>query len=623
VNPRRTLKPYWILIRLELNGVFMLKQYFKNSLMGEFTKNLISLMPRKVALALTLMVILSLNEAVSLLILVPLLGLVGLDVGQGSLGQIDVLVSGFFSYLGLQPTLVMVLILYVVVISVSALLTRYQTLQTSQIQYQFANHLRQRLYNAITNSSWLFFSRMKSSSLAHAITTEIDRISTGTGQFLTFIASIMILVVYIIFALELAGIFTGVIFAVGIIILLVLRRRASKSRTSGEDITITTRDLYYSILQHMDGMKTIKSFGMQDENKKVFKKQSNTVAKNYLQAIRSYVDVKLLFDVGTVIVLAFMVFILIEVVKLPTASLFLLIYLFVRMIPQFSTVQRAYQYFINMLPAFDNVNSLEEQFFSNSESEERDNGSVEFKKSIKLENVSFSYGDEDHFTLSNLNLEIPSGKTVALAGPSGAGKSTVADLVMGLITPDQGNITVDGKPITPSSVVSWRNRIGYVAQETFLFNETIRFNLKLASPEASDDDLKEALKMAAAYDFVSKLPEGMDTVIGDRGVRLSGGERQRLALARALLMKPSLLIMDEATSNLDSENEKKILKAIDDIHGEMTILMIAHRVSTIKNADHIYLVSHGKIQESGGWDELLQKEEGWLGGTCEVQEWDN
>lgn len=578
--------------------------------MGEFTENLISLMPRKVLLALILMVILSLNEAVSLLILVPLLGLVGLDVGQGSLEQVDVLVSTFFSYLGLQPTLVLVLILYVIVISVSALLTRYQTLQTSQIQYQFANHLRQRLYNAITNSNWLFFSRMKSSSLAHALTNEIDRISVGTGQFLTFIASIMILVVYIIFALELAGLFTGVIFAVGIVILLVLRRRASRSRTSGEDITTTTRDLYYSILQHMDGMKTIKSFGMQDENKKVFNKQSNQVAGNYLQAIRSYVDVKLLFDVGTVIVLAFMVFILIEVVKLPTASLFLLIYLFVRMIPQFSTVQRAYQYFINMLPAFGNVSSLEEQFLGNLESGERYNGSIEFKESIKLENVSFSYGDEDHFTLDNLNLEIPAGKTIALAGPSGAGKSTVADLVMGLISPDQGKVIVDGKHITPSSVASWRNRIGYVAQETFLFNETIQFNLKLASPDASEYDLKKALKMAAAYSFVSKLPEAMDTMIGDRGVRLSGGERQRLALARALLRKPSLLIMDEATSNLDSENEKKILKAIDDIHGEITILMIAHRISTIQNADHIYLVSQGKIQESGSWDELLEKEKG-------------
>ena len=592
---------------------------FKDSLLGQFTQNLTSLMPRKVVLALTLMVLLSLNEAISLLILVPLLGLVGLDVGQGALGQIDGLVSAFFVYLGVQPSLMMILIIYVVVISVSAFLTRYQTLQTSEIQYQFANHLRQRLYNAIINSNWLFFSRMKSSNLAHALTNEIDRISTGTGQFLTFIASIMILVVYIIFALELAGVFTGVIFAVGIIILLILRRMASRSRTSGEDITTTTRDLYYSILQHLDGMKTIKSFGMQDENKKVFKDQSNQVARNYLEAIRSYADVKLLFDVGTVVVLAVMVLFLIEVVKLPTASLFLLIYLFVRMIPQFSTIQRAYQYFINMLPAFGNVMDFEEQFLDNCEISESFGKSIELKEAISFENVSFSYHGDGHFAIEDMNLEIPAGKTIAIAGPSGAGKSTVADLVMGLINPDSGKINVDGNTVSDKILTSWRNRIGYVSQDTFLFNETIRFNLQLAYPNATEEELKEALELASAYQFVSKLPEGLDTVIGDRGVRLSGGERQRLALARALLRKPSLLIMDEATSNLDSENEKKILKAIDDLHGEVTILMIAHRLSTIKNADYIYLFDNGQILDSGTWKELLENEKGWFWEICESQ----
>ena len=147
--------------------------------------------------------------------------------------------------------------------------------------------------------------------------------------------------------------------------------------------------------------------------------------------------------------------------------------------------------------------------------------------------------------------------------------------------------TVDDIPIS-NSTNAWRNQIGYVAQETFLFNETIRFNLLLAQPKANEKDINNALNSASAYEFVSKLPEGLDTFIGDRGVKLSGGERQRLALARALLRKPTLLILDEATSNIDTENEKKIIKAIDELHGETTILIIAHRLSTIKNAD-IYL----------------------------------
>lgn len=593
---------------------------FKNSQLGIYTKNLTKLMPKNVALTLTLMVFLSLNEAVSLLILVPLLQLVGLDVGQGSMGQISVYISTFFGYLGLKPTLISVLALYVLVISISALLTRYQSIKTSQIQYEFAAHLRKRLYNAITNSSWLFFSRMKASNFAHALTNEIDRISVGTGQFLTFLASIMILIVYIVFALQLAGIYTAVIFAVGVVILLVLRRRVSKSRSRGEEITTTTRDLYYSIMQHLDGMKTIKSYGMQDENIKVFSEQSDQVARNYLESIHTYVDVKLLFDIGTVVVLSVMVYFLIEIVKLPTATLFLLIYLFVRMIPQFSTIQRAYQYFINMLPAFSNVIKLEKECQENSEVPGEIDEKIKLEKEIKFEDVRFSYIGEDHFTIPGLNLSIPAGKTTAIAGPSGAGKSTVADLVMGLIKPEKGEITVDGVRVTEDSLSSWRNNIGYIAQETFLFNESIRFNLKQACPDASQEDIMEVLKLSAAYEFVMKLPEGLDTVIGDRGVRLSGGERQRLALARALLRKPSLLIMDEATSNLDLENEKKIIRAIDGLHGEMTILVIAHRISTIKNADNIYLIDCGEIVQSGSWDELLENEKGWFWEVFEAQE---
>src|SRR5664280_1821773 len=270
---------------------------FKKSLLGHYTENLTQLMPQKVAISLFLMVFISLLQGISLLLLVPLLQLVGLNVSQGSLGQIAGIVSEFFATIRVQPTLVSVLIIYVLVISFIAILNRLQTLRTSDIQYQFAAQLRKRLYKAITNSNWLFFTKMKSSNFAHALTNEIERISMGTGQFLTFLASIMILIVYIIFALKIAGIGTGIIFLVGVIILLVLRRRAVKSRYSGEEITNTTRDLYSSIMQHMDGMKTIKSFGMQEENINIFSNQTNKVANNYLDAIKSYADVKLLFDI--------------------------------------------------------------------------------------------------------------------------------------------------------------------------------------------------------------------------------------------------------------------------------------------------------------------------------------
>jgi ATP-binding cassette subfamily C protein len=284
------------------------------------------------------------------------------------------------------------------------------------------------------------------------------------------------------------------------------------------------------------------------------------------------------------------------------------------MLPQFSAIQNSYQYILNMLPAFEDVVSLEKLCRENVENLSYKKSPTRLRKEVSFHNVSFSY-QEEHFSIIGLNLRIKAGKTTAIAGPSGAGKSTIADMVMGLIRPVIGTVTLDGDSISQS----WRNEIGYVAQDTFLFNETVRFNLLLAKPDAEEKDLIETLKLASAYDFISKLPEGLDTIIGDRGVRLSGGEKQRLALARALLRKPALLILDEATSNLDSENEKRIIKAIDDLHGEMTILMIAHRLSTIKNADYIYLLDDGRVKDSGTWNELLKIDNGWFRDTCEAQ----
>ncbi|NYB52809.1 MAG: ABC transporter ATP-binding protein [Methanobacteriaceae archaeon] len=607
----------------------MIKKYFNNSLLGQYTQNLTRLMPRKMALALTLMVVISFNEAASLLILIPLLQLVGLDVGQESLGQITGWVSVFIKSLGLEPTLFLVLGLYVGIVSLGALLSRWQTLASYEIEYKFAAHLRKRLYEAITRSNWLFFTRVKSSDFAHALTNEIERISTGTYMFLNLIASTMVLVVYIVFSLKLAGVFTGVIFMVGVVILLLLRRRVRRSQFSGEEITNTTRDIYSSVMQHLDGMKTIKSFNLEEENVKIFSQQADDVAQRYLNTIRSYADVKLLFDIGTVVVLAVMVLFLIQVVQIPTASLLLLIYIFVRMIPRFSTIQNSYQYFITMLPAFSNVMELEGECLENADLKEdmrrRELGEEVLGtaksgdgEGVELVDVSFTYHDEHHFSIKDLNLRIPAGRTTAIVGPSGAGKSTIADLVMGLIQPDTGEIRFNGQPISASQD-SWSGRIAYVAQDTFLFNETVRFNLLIARPDASQEEVGGCLKLAAAHKFVSRLPDGLDTLIGDRGVRLSGGERQRLALARALLRKPSLLILDEATSNLDSENEKKILKSIDKLHGEITILMIAHRLSTIKNADYIYLLDGGEVVESGTWDELLENKEGKFWKVCEVQ----
>ncbi len=208
---------------------------------------------------------------------------------------------------------------------------------------------------------------------------------------------------------------------------------------------------------------------------------------------------------------------------------------------------------------------------------------------IVLQNISFSYDSESMKPVfDSLTLHIPKDKMTAFIGPSGVGKSTLADLLLGLISPTQGEIIINGKPLEKYSVNAWRKRLGFVSQDTIIFNTNIRDNIRLGKPDASEDEVFKAAKMAAIHDFVLSLPEGYNTGVGDRGLRLSGGQRQRIAIARAIVRDPEIFIFDEATSALDHETERSIQRSIEELGRSKTVIVIAHRLSTIKNADVVY-----------------------------------
>jgi subfamily B ATP-binding cassette protein MsbA len=222
---------------------------------------------------------------------------------------------------------------------------------------------------------------------------------------------------------------------------------------------------------------------------------------------------------------------------------------------------------------------------------------------VALANVSFRYGDE--WVLRNVNLEIGAGQVIALVGMSGGGKSTIADLIPRFYDVQEGAVTIDGIDVRRYRLASLRAQIGLVTQHTFLFNDTIRANIAYGSMEKSLDEVIAAARLANAHDFVARLPQGYDTVIGEQGVRLSGGERQRIAIARAMLKNAPILILDEATSALDSEAERLVQEALEHLMENRTTLVIAHRLSTVRRADRIVVVARGQIVEQGTHDELL------------------
>lgn len=238
---------------------------------------------------------------------------------------------------------------------------------------------------------------------------------------------------------------------------------------------------------------------------------------------------------------------------------------------------------------------------------ERENPVVikDFTTAITLNNVTFAYAEQP--VLTNFSLEVPKGKTVALVGQSGSGKSTIANLITRFYDVNQGAILIDGVDVKDMQTASLRKLIGVVSQDSILFNDTIKNNLLIGKPDATDEELITAAKIANAYEFINDLPEGFDTNIGDTGSKLSGGQKQRLSIARAVLKNPPIMVLDEATSALDTESERLVQNALENMMKHRTSIVIAHRLSTIQNADLIVVMQKGRIVEQGTHSELIQK----------------
>jgi len=581
-----------------------------------YAQSLVEDMPGQAALVMGLMAFMAVSEGASLLLLIPMLQMVGLDVGQGNLGQVAGAVAYAFSIFNIKPNLELVLILYIALVSLQSGLNRLQSNTSSYIQYHFITHIRERFYRALANADYLYLSRRRSSDLAQLLMQETDRVGYGTYQVLYLVVNIVVALVYLSLAVRISTQATLMVLVCGGCLVLLLKGKTEESRATGRKIFQSNKSLYASALEHMAALKTTKSYSAEERNTAIFARQAEEIGNGNIEVSRQYALVSNLYEIGSVIALSLILYVSMKVFYVPLASMLVLLFIFARLMPKFATIQGSYQRFNTLLPAFTALDETLHEMEEAAEAKTSSQDEIRLDRSIEFKDVFFSYDQTP--VLSGIDIQVPVGQTVGLVGPSGSGKSTVADLLIGLIKPAQGCIQADEMKLEPERIKSWRKLIGYVSQDTFLFNDTVRANLLWACPEASEEEMMEALKLAAADGFVSRLPEGLDTLLGDRGVRLSGGERQRLALARAILRKPSLLILDEATSNLDSESEKRIQAAVEGLHGRLTTFVITHRLSTLRNADVIYVLERGKIVEHGSWD-YLQAQKGRFFDLCVSQ----
>jgi ATP-binding cassette, subfamily C, bacterial len=574
----------------------------------------------KAWVSLLVMVLLGLSEGVGLIMLIPFLQLIGFDGVEKSDG-ISSLARNLFEMTGLPLTLPTILCVYVTILGVHAVASRYQEGLNARMIMGYTQFMQDRLYMAFARVNWLCFTQTSGANVIRVVTSDLIRAGLATRRLLELISTVILTAIYIGVALSISWVMTLFALACAAAIFIVLQPLSRQAHSLGEELQKLVEDMYWVATEHLGGMKIAKSYNLEYEHAKNFFAVTDQLAAKTIRFFQVDADTKMYHQIGAIVALSSFFYTAAEFITIPPTSLLLVVFVFARLSPKVSSVQHYMQHISNSLPAYREASHMLDGFEAAAESPcPSFIRPVQLKSAIRFNRVSFSYnGSLECPALRKIDLVIQAHKTIAIVGPSGGGKTTLADLLMGLLSPIEGTIFIDETPLEGEWVHNWRSSIGYVPQETFLFHDTVRGNLLWARRDATEGELWTAIKLAAAEDFVLALPNGLDTVLGDRGVRLSGGERQRIALARALMRKPTLLLLDEATSSLDTENEQRIQEAIEGLHGELTMVVIAHRLSTIRRADNIVVLEGGQVVETGAWELLAQKKGGRFQSLLEQQ----
>jgi ATP-binding cassette subfamily C protein len=584
----------------------------------QFIKDLYNYSHSSLLVNILFMIITSLTSGIGILMLIPLLAITGI---AGNTTVKIPLLDTAFSYLNnvdLSTQLIIVLLIYVILIIFQAAMNRRLAILNMELIQGYTKYLRVNLYASILQADWACLASKKQTDITNAFTMEINRVSSGTIFLLRICSQFILAVVQLYIAFLMSPVLTTFVLICGTLLFMFMNSTLKESKKLGNSMQSMNHELMSRITEQLSSIKESKIYGVESEQEEKFRDLAGRIEKNMIDFVHLQSRPDFLYKIAAAIVISILFYFAVNYLQVEPAAMLIIIFIFARLWPLFSSFQNNLQNIFVMMPAYISLKQLQHELRESTENimiKNNDEKANELKltKAIRFEDISFTYQeDEQSFALQNINIDIPAYSIIALVGKSGAGKSTLVDLLMALLKPNHGIIRVDDTVLDASNISDWRKVISYVPQDPFLLNDTIRENLLRFNPGTGEKELWEALEMSAAREFVDQLPRGIDTVIGDRGVRLSGGERQRIVLARALIRKPQLLVLDEATSALDMENEFKIKQALESMRGNLTIIIIAHRLATIHNADKIIVVDDGRIIETGRYDELVSTQNSWF-----------
>ncbi len=484
------------------------------------------------------------------------------------------------------------------------------TLTSSSLSRTLTTDLREAGLEILLDVDLDFYTKTKVGDLINRLGAEVGRTASAIGSAIQLIIISITILVFICLLLSISWQLTLASTVLLSLVALSNQYFISRSKAFGKQLSEMSRAYSIRVIEVLSGIRLVKATGNEEREYQLiqhlihnreradFRSQLNSAAIGPISEVAGIVALMMIVLLGRILFAT-------QLQSL-SAVLFTYLLLLLRLLPFISQLNGVRDNFANTAASVEMVHD----FLRRDNKPFMKRGSIPYtalKKGIDFHQLSFAYPQHQALVLQEVSLHLPQGTTLALVGASGAGKSTLADLLPRFYDPIEGCITLDGRDLREFELKSLRSAMGIVSQDTFLFNDSVRNNIAYARPDAGDDEIISAAKRANAYEFIVRLPEGLDTLIGDRGVMLSGGQRQRLAIARALLQDPEILILDEATSALDTVSERLVQAAIDELSRERTTLVIAHRLSTVQKANQIAVMDQGRVVEVGKHEELLKQ----------------
>lgn len=551
----------------------------------------------------------SLTGGISIVMLVPMLGLLNISEGAGeALARVSRLLQGFSP----DAQLLIIIGLYFLLIALKAGLNWLLSIRQSEFLEEYSLALREELYSAVAGAKWEQLAAERQTDTIDLFTAQCSQVSQGVSMMIALLTSAVSAFVSLAIAVWLSFPVTVFVLLVGSAFAMLFRRLIKASRQHGDEMIRINRAMYSELFSQLRSVKEVRSYGVQQEHAAFFREISQSFKDVKLQYMRRQALPQMLYSIAAAGMIAVIFFVCVSGYRMDTARLMVLVYVFTRLWPLFSGVVNKLTVIQTTIPAYEKLSAAIKNLMMEDTSGKNVHR-LPFENSIEFRNVRFTYQGSEEPVLKDVSFILKKGSITALMGRSGAGKTTIADLLLGLLEPDSGEILIDGTALTQDNLPGWRKALGYIPQEPLILNASVRENLRRFHPDATQEQMIDALNKAKVWKVVENLPLGLDTVLGDGGIRLSGGERQRIVLARVLLGGPRLIVMDEATSAMDYESEAAVRTAIRDLQDQVTVLVIAHRLATVRTAQSALVLENGSITENGTLQELASDPNGYLG----------